>query len=74
MLAALGIDVDSYLHSERIVDIQRQMGRCSDCGRTAECDDRLARGDVDAADIGFCNNEQSLQQILEREKSAPPRD
>ncbi len=69
MLAALGIDVTGYLHSERILDIQQQMGRCSDCGRTAECDDRLAQGEVDAADIGFCNNEQSLQKILERDKA-----
>ena len=69
MLTALGIDVTSYLHSERIVDIQQQMGRCSDCGRTAECDDRLAHGEVDAADIGFCNNEQSLHKILERDKT-----
>jgi hypothetical protein len=45
------------------------MGRCSDCGRTAECDDRLAHGEVDAADIGFCNNEQSLHKILERDKT-----
>jgi hypothetical protein len=70
MLAALGIDVTSYLHSERILDIQQQMNRCSDCARTAECDDRLAAGKVGAAEIGFCNNEQSLHQILEREKSA----
>lgn len=72
MLGALGIDVSAYLHSERILDIQQQMSRCSDCARTAECDDRLAGGKVDAAEIGFCNNEQSLQQILEREKSAAP--
>jgi len=70
MLAALGIDVTSYLHNERIVDIQQQMSRCSDCGRTAECDERLTSGSVDAREIGFCNNEQSLQQILEREKTA----
>ena len=69
MLAALGIEVTGYLHNERILDIQRQMGRCSDCERTAECDDRLARGEVDAADIGFCNNERSLQKILERDKA-----
>ena len=69
MLTGLGIDVTSYLHSERIVDIQQQMGRCSDCGRTAECDDRLAHGEVDAADIGFCNNEQSLHKMLERDKT-----
>lgn len=69
MLAALGIDVSSYLHRERIVDIQQQMGRCSDCARTAECDERLADGKVDAAEIGFCDNEQSLQQIVGREKA-----
>lgn len=70
MLAGLGIDVTRYLHNERILDIQQQMSRCSDCARTAECDERLAGGSVDAHEIGFCNNEQSLQQILEREKAA----
>ena len=70
MLRALGIDVTTYLHGERILDIQQQMSRCSDCERTAECDDQIAAGRVDAAGIGFCNNEQSLRKILERERTA----
>lgn len=73
MLGALGIDVTGYLHNERILDIRQQMGRCSDCARTTECDERLAGGSVDAQDIGFCNNEQALQQIVERDKAASPK-
>jgi hypothetical protein len=72
MLTALGIDVTTYLHTERILDIQRHMNLCSDCEHTAECDDQLAAGTVDAARIGFCNNEPSLQQILEKKTSVVP--
>jgi hypothetical protein len=70
MLGALGIDVDTYLHTERIVDIQEQMDRCSACDNLETCDDQLSKGTVDAADIGFCNNEQSLQEIA-RKNSQP---
>jgi hypothetical protein len=70
MLAALGIDVSSYLHSERIVDIEQQMGRCSACTRTADCDEQLAGGAIEADAIGFCNNEQSLQKVVERDATA----
>ena len=70
MLGALGIDVDTYLHTERIVDIQQQMDRCSACENLDKCDDQLSQGTVDAGDIGFCNNEQSLQEIA-RKNSQP---
>ena len=66
MLTALGIDVDTYLHTERIVDIQQHMDRCSACDKVEECDDQLSKGALDAADIGFCNNEQSLQEIARK--------
>lgn len=68
MLAALGVDTSSWLHSERIVDIHNQMKRCAECTQTAECDDRLAGGDVDPGQIGFCDNEQSLKELLEKQK------
>jgi hypothetical protein len=64
MLTALGIDIDEYLSTERVVDIHRQMERCGACENVGECDDRLAQGPVEAGDIGFCNNEQSLQAIV----------
>jgi hypothetical protein len=52
------------------VDIEQHMNRCAGCGHTAECDDQLAGGKVDAARIGFCENEQSLQEIVEKENAA----
>jgi len=70
MLTALGIDVDTYLHTERIVDIQQHMDLCSACENPEKCDDQVAKGTIDANDISFCNNEQSLQQIA-RKKSQP---
>jgi rRNA maturation endonuclease Nob1 len=70
MLSALGIDVDSYLHTERIVDIQQHMDRCSSCENIEKCDDQISKGALDAADISFCNNEQSLQEIA-RKNSQP---
>ena len=44
MLTALGIDTDSYLSSERVVDIHKQMERCTACANTEECDTQLAEG------------------------------
>lgn len=70
MLTARGIDVDTYLHTERIVDIQQHMDRCSACDNLEKCDDELSKGALDAADISFCNNEQSLQEIA-RKNSQP---
>jgi len=70
MLTALGIDVDTYLHTERIVDIQQHMDRCSACETLEKCDEQLSKGRLDAADISFCDNEQSLQEIA-RKNSQP---
>ena len=64
MLAALGIDVNSYLHSERVLDIEEHIDRCSACQNTETCDDQLAQGRVQADSIDYCNNEQSLQRIV----------
>ena len=69
MLTALGIDTDSYLSSERVVDIQKQMERCNTCANTEECDTRLAEGAVDAGSIDYCSNEASLHKITERLKN-----
>jgi amino acid permease len=63
MLSAVGIDVNSYLHTQNIVDIQEHMDRCSACENTDTCDEQLADGHIKVADIDFCNNEKSLQEI-----------
>jgi Family of unknown function (DUF6455) len=70
MLMALGIDIDEYLSTERIVDIHTQMTRCGACENTGECDERLARDDIGPDDIGFCNNEESLQKIARAHEHA----
>ena len=69
MLAALGIDTDSYLSRERAVDIHKHMERCATCANTEECDTRLDEGAMDAASISYCNNEASLQKIAAEQKS-----
>ena len=64
MLSALGIDTGNYLHSERVLDIEEHIDRCSACQNTETCDDQLAKGTIQASTIDYCNNEASLQQIV----------
>jgi Family of unknown function (DUF6455) len=66
MLAALGIDIETYLSSERVVDIHQHMQRCSECTNIGPCDEGLADGTISPENIDFCNNEQSLQKIVQR--------
>lgn len=64
MLAALGIDINSYLHSERVIDIEEHIDKCTACNNTETCDDQLAKGTIQASNIDYCNNEKSLQEII----------
>lgn len=64
MLAALGIDTRSYLHSERVIDIEEHVDRCAACQNTETCDDQLASGTIQSSNIDYCNNEASLQHIV----------
>jgi accessory gene regulator protein AgrB len=64
MLAALGIDINNYLHSERVIDIEEHIDKCSACENTDICDNELAKGNVQASNIDYCNNEESLQHIV----------
>jgi hypothetical protein len=64
MLTALGIDINSYLHSERVIDIEEQIDKCASCENTETCDDQLSKGSIQTSNIDYCNNEKSLQQIV----------
>ena len=64
MLAALGVNVSAYVHHGRITDIAAQMRRCTACGNTETCDEKLATGDVSVDNIGYCENEQSLKELV----------
>lgn len=70
MLTALGIDIDEYLSTERVVDIHRHMERCGACTNVGECDERLAGGNLAADEIEFCNNEESLRKIARAHEPA----
>lgn len=63
MLPALGIDIETYISSERGIDIHRHMNRCQECSSLEECDERMEQGGITADDIGFCSNEESLQTL-----------
>jgi hypothetical protein len=69
MLGALGIDIDSYIASERVVDIHQHIKRCGECSNLGPCDEGLADGSLTPDSIGFCNNEQSLRGIVKRTTS-----
>ncbi len=64
MLAALGVNVGAYVHHGRIAEIDAQIRRCAGCGNTDTCDEKLASGDVGVDNIGYCENEQSLQDLV----------
>ena len=70
MLGALGIDVNRYLHSERILDIEEHIDKCASCQNTDTCDEQLAQGSITVGTIDYCNNAQALQQIV-ASKAAP---
>ncbi len=63
MLAALGINKTDYIYQTSVKDIHQQMKNCSDCTNTNECDEKLARPDIDVTEIEFCNNEADLKEI-----------
>ncbi|MCW8963428.1 MAG: DUF6455 family protein [Gammaproteobacteria bacterium] len=68
MLRALGIDTTQYLHQERISEINMQMNRCNECQNTDQCDEDMATGNIDPGNISYCNNEESLKAIAEKQK------
>ncbi|MEE9492907.1 MAG: DUF6455 family protein [Gammaproteobacteria bacterium] len=67
MLDVMGININTYLHSESILDIRRQMAQCSDCQNIDACDETIKNHDSDISDdISFCNNEDEIKTILQR--------
>jgi hypothetical protein len=61
MLAFHRINQAGYLHTQPVVELEKQMQRCANCAQTQRCDDVLA-GDTQA-DTGFCANDGELQEI-----------
>jgi len=67
MLSALGISKTDYIYQSSVKDIQRQMKSCSDCNNTDECDEKLTTPDIDVTETEFCNNEEELKDIKQKQ-------
>lgn len=62
MLAHKGIDQETYLHTQPVLDIEQQMQRCGNCAATERCDNALAAGNSEQQ-TGFCENDTELQTV-----------
>jgi hypothetical protein len=61
MLAFHRINQGSYLHTQPVVDIEKQMKRCASCTQTQRCEEVLAADSQ--AETGFCANDGDLKDI-----------
>jgi len=62
MLSFKGIDQETYLHTQPVLDIEQHMKRCSNCAQTERCDDVLAASNSEEP-TPFCDNESELQAV-----------
>ncbi len=67
MINALGIDRERYAYQQSILDIDKQMKQCAQCGNTQSCDDHIAHGKTAIDDIAFCGNKTALDEILQQQ-------
>jgi hypothetical protein len=70
MLMHKGIDQDTYLHTQPVLDIEQQMKRCADCDATERCDVELAASNNDEQIAEFCVNDSELKAIRRKLESA----
>ena len=66
MLHALGIDTYKYILKENTELIKQQIEHCSKCDNTQKCDEQLSNDSIKPDNIDYCNNKNSLQQLLTR--------
>ncbi len=62
MLRMLGIDDQAYLAQNRVVDIEKHMDNCRNCGETGRCDRDLERGEL-TDDGGYCPNRRHFARV-----------
>ena len=73
MLAALGIDLASYLHKVPVAQVGESSNNCDSCVSTEQCDDALQQESLQPEDIDFCPNQGSLSRFKELESHPPQR-
>ena len=70
MLAALGINLDKYLHSTSMVDVHKHMTKCSACQHNTQCDEELASSSISIETVHFCNNKKHLRDMVLQQQPA----
>jgi hypothetical protein len=71
LMGLLGLDPNQYLHSERIVDVERHLRNCAGCPETERCDQALAQEKPDAI-ADTCPNYEDLQALRGRRAQDKP--
>ncbi len=66
MLKKRGIDMDNYLNSLPIHEIERQLRNCENCEKPNECDSAL--GSRDEVDYSFCPNDKKFKKFQQDTK------
>ena len=64
MMDALGISKEKYIHQESVLDISHHIDNCNACDKTDQCDEKLASEDVVVENINFCENEESMVELV----------
>lgn len=63
MLGRAGLDVSTYVHTTRAVDVEHHMQSCQACPTQDTCDQVLAEPPSPATDYGFCPNREALETL-----------
>lgn len=64
MMDALGINKEKYIHQESVLDITHHIDTCKACDNTDRCDEKLDSNDIEVENISFCENENSMVEMV----------
>jgi uncharacterized protein DUF6455 len=67
MLDKRNIDVNKYLSTIPIIDIEKQLHNCNECSEKAECKGVLEKEATSEASYSFCPNDEDFEQIKRSE-------
>ncbi len=64
LLAAHGLEIEDYLHHQRIVDVHDHISHCSGCRDAEDCDRALSQSVNLAPILAYCPNSNALKVAL----------
>jgi len=66
MLGKRNIDINKYLYSVPIIDIEKQLHNCDECSAKKECKDLLEKETEVEADYSFCANDDEFGNLNDK--------